>query len=130
MNWSWRWVPLAVAAIALVSTTAGQTAANNIGDTRAEDSSVAITPNDLAPDECASITVTAKLSGSGTINGTAAAELITGGPARDTIDGTGGNDCIVGGAGDDSIRGSGGTDICIGGPGNDAMHPSCETVIQ
>ena len=127
----WRWLPIVALAFALSTTVAGQTAANNVATTRAEDDERAATPNDLKPTpECAGITVTAKLSGSGAINGAATAELITGGAAVDTIDGGGGNDCILGGGGNDNVRGSGGTDVCIGGPGTDTFHPSCETSIQ
>jgi Ca2+-binding RTX toxin-like protein len=126
----WRIVPAAVVAVVLTTTVTGQTAANNVPGTRAEHDQRAITPNDLKPDACAAISVTAKLTGSGTITGTAASELITGSGGADTIDGGGGNDCIVGGGGVDNLRGSGGTDVCIGGAGNDSIHPSCETAIQ
>ena len=127
---SWRIVPAAIVALVLTTTVAGQTAANNVPGSRAEDDRRAITPNDLKPTECASLNLTAKLSGSGTINGAATNELITGGAAGDTIDGGGGNDCLLGGGGVDNLRGSAGTDVCIGGAGNDTFHPSCETAIQ
>ena len=127
---SWRILPAIAVAVVLTTTVAGQTAANNVPGSRAEDDRRAVTPNDLKPDECASISVTAKLSGSGTIDGANAAELITGSGAIDTIDGAAGNDCLVGGGGNDSLRGSQGTDVCIGGAGTDTFHPSCETQIQ
>ena len=127
----WRWLPIVGLAFVLTTTVTGQTAANNVSTTRAEDDQRAATPNDLKPDPpCGAITVTAKITGSGTITGTNAAELITGGPGVDNIDGGGGDDCIVGGGGNDSVRGGAGTDVCIGGIGTDSMHPSCETAIQ
>jgi Ca2+-binding RTX toxin-like protein len=130
MTWSWRWLVPALGVLVLTTLTAGQTAANNVAVTRAEDVASAITPNALKPDACAAISLTAKLSGSGQINGTAAAELVTGSAVADNMDGEGGNDCIIGGAGVDNMRGSGGTDVCIGGAGTDTFHPSCETAIQ
>ena len=127
----WRWLPMVALAFALTTTVAGQTAANNVSTTRAEDDQRAATPNDLKPTpDCASITLNAKLSGTGTINGAATNELITGSGVADTIDGGNGNDCILGGGGNDNLRGSGGTDICIGGGGTDTFHPSCETATQ
>jgi Ca2+-binding RTX toxin-like protein len=127
---TWRIIPAALVAIVLTTTVTGQTAANNVPGTRAEHDQRAITPNDLKPDACAGISLTAKLSGSGTFNGGNPSELLTGSGIRDTVDGGNGDDCIIGGAGDDSLRGSGGVDVCIGGAGNDSMHPSCETAIQ
>ena len=90
----------------------------------------AITADDLKPTECAGIVVTAKRSGSGTINGNANAELITGSAAVDTISGQGGSDCILGGASNDSLNGGPGVDVCIGGAGTDTFNANCETQIQ
>ena len=124
----WRWVPIVGLAFALTTTVAGQTAANNVSTTHAEDDQRAATPDDLKPTpECAGITVTAKISGTA---GSTASDLLTGGGAGESLDGEGGNDCILGGGGNDNVRGSGGTDVCIGGPGTDTFHPSCETQIQ
>ena len=116
--------------LVVTSTTAGSTAANNVSPTRAEDDQRPATAEDLKPDECAGIVLTAKVSGQGQINGGNAAELITGSSVADNIDGGRADDCIVGGAGDDNLRGGGGTDVCLGGGGNDTFHPSCETSIQ
>ncbi len=88
------------------------------------------TANQLKPSACVSLNLTTVLSGSGTIDGSNAAELILGGAGADTIRGRAGTDCLVGGAGNDSLRGDGGTDICIGGPGIDTFVNSCETQIQ
>jgi Ca2+-binding RTX toxin-like protein len=130
MRLSWRWLPATALLCIVTTTTAGQTAANNVPGTRAEHDTRAITPDDLKPDACADISLTAKRSGQGAIDGTNADELITGSGADDDIDGRQGDDCIVGGAGNDSLRGSQGTDVCIGGAGTDSMHPSCEVQIQ
>ena len=117
---------LAAAAVFVVALTA----ANTIPATNAGRSTRAITPNDLKPAACAALNLTAKLAGSGTINGGAASELILGSAGVDTIRGNGGNDCILGGGGNDSLRGDAGTDVCIGGPGADTFNVSCETQIQ
>lgn len=55
------------------------------------------------------------MTGSGTFDGTSAADLIAGSGAADTMDGKQGDDCILGAGGDDSLRGSGGFDVCVGG---------------
>src|SRR5687767_13714902 len=75
---------------------------NAVPGSRLEDSVRTITPNDLKPAECAGLTLTAKLTGGGSITGTGAAELIVGGPAAQTINGGGAADCILGGGGNDS----------------------------
>jgi len=105
---------------------AAMAAANTVPTSKAFTTTKAITVNDLKPPECAGITLTAIVTGSGTFSGTAAAELILGGPRADNINGGSGNDCILGGAGNDTINGQGGTDICLGGPGTDSV--TCETV--
>ena len=124
-----RWWPLVVVAFALTIASTAQTASNTVDATKAEDDTRAITANDLKPAECAAMTLTAKVTGSGTINGTSAAELITGSAVVDNFNGGFGTDCIVGGAGDDAFIGGGGVDVCIGGAGTDTFS-SCETMIQ
>jgi hypothetical protein len=52
----------------------------------------------VKPSNCGGIIVTARVSGSGLITGTAASELVLGSPAIDTISGLDGDDCIHGGA--------------------------------
>jgi Ca2+-binding RTX toxin-like protein len=110
------------------------TATNSVPATRADHNLLSIGPNDLKPAECAGITVTTLLPGSGTFSGTGASELVLGGSGADTITAGGGDDCILGGGGNDSIRGESGTDVCIGGPGIDTFgilgSGGCETEIQ
>lgn len=128
---SHRWV-LAIGAcgfVALVASGLAFTNANIVPATRADDDNRAVVSNDKKPDQCASISITNLISGSGNIDGTSGNDLILGGSANDTIRGGGGNDCIVGGGGPDTIQGQGGTDVCIGGAGNDNFA-SCETQIQ
>jgi hypothetical protein len=85
-----------------------------------------VNPDDFKPSECAGITLTNLVTGTGTITGTTGNDLILGSAAADTIDGLGGDDCILSGGGDDSITGGDGTaDICIGGPDNDSFT-TCE----
>ena len=120
---------VAIMALVLTNLIAVLTAANSVSPTKAEDDNRPITANNLKPPECAAITLTSKVSGSGTITGTNSSELITGSGIADTIRGRGGSDCILGGAGSDSFDGGGGTDVCIGGPDTDTFT-ACETVIQ
>ena len=120
----------ALAAFAVASAFPALTANNPVPVTWASQRTSSISADNLKPSSCASITLTAKVSGSGTINGGAASELITGSSGIDTIRGNGGNDCILGGAGIDSLRGDAGTDVCIGGAGIDTFHSTCETQIQ
>src|SRR5688572_15277087 len=69
--------------------------ANVVPASRASDTQNPITANNLKPSECAGLNVTAKIAGSGTLTGTAAAELIVGGPGADTISGGGRGDCVL-----------------------------------
>jgi Ca2+-binding RTX toxin-like protein len=105
------------------------TGTNVVPATHAGISTRATGPNDVKPSSCSGITVTARVSGSGLITGTAASELVLGSTGLDTISGLGGNDCIVGGDGNDIIDGGLGTDVCLGGPGTDTFL-SCETQVQ
>jgi Ca2+-binding RTX toxin-like protein len=89
-----------------------------------------ITPDDLKPSDCAGITVTDIVTGSGTIAGTGVRnELILGSPGVDTIDGVQGDDCIHAGGSDDDITGGQGTDVCIGGGNPGDTFATCETVV-
>ena len=87
--------------------------------------SFAVNVDTFKPSECAGLTLTNLVSGTGTITGTAGNDLILGSTSADTIDGLGGNDCILGGGGDDTITGGADGDICLGGPGNDSFL-TCE----
>jgi Ca2+-binding RTX toxin-like protein len=121
-----RWVVLSVTAALALVTVVSLTAANTVPSTKASDTNRAATPNTLKPAACSTITLTAKLTGSGTINGTNAAELITGSSAVDTIFGRQGSDCLLGGAANDTLNGGAGNDVCIGGPGT-TNYNNCET---
>ena len=125
----WGISVLALTGLVLVSLVFVLTATNTVPSSRAGHSSRPIAANDLKPPECSAITLTNKVAGSGTINGTGAGDLVAGSAGIDTMNGRNGSDCILGGGGDDSIDGAGGTDVCNGGPGTDAFI-RCETVIQ
>lgn len=105
------------------------TGTNTVPATHAGIHTHATGPNDVKPSNCSGITVTARVSGSGLITGTAASELVLGSTGIDTISGLAGNDCILGGDGNDVIDGGLGTDVCLGGPGTDTFV-SCETQVQ
>src|SRR3712207_3779091 len=122
---------LALLATSIVlSAIATMAAANTVPTTRLDELSQPINANALKPPQCAALNLTAVVSGSGTLNATAAAELVLGGAARDNIGAQGGNDCVLGGGGDDTLKGQAGTDVCIGGVGTDTLDTSCETAIQ
>lgn len=121
--------PLAISGLLLAVASTGITGANNVATTKAGDSTHAITPNTLKPTECATPNLTAKVSGTGTFSGTAAADLVTGSAAADSISGLGGADCLIGGDGNDTLNGGSGTDVCLGGAGTDTFV-SCETQVQ
>jgi len=86
-----------------------------------------ITANDVKPVECAGLSLTNKLSGSGTFSGTSANNLILGSAGVDTISGLDGNDCILGGGGNDTLNGNGNNDVILGGAGNDALNGGANT---
>lgn len=129
-----RFGVLALVGVLSASLITALTATNSVPATRADHNLLSIGPNDLKPPDCAGITVTTLLTGSGTFSGTGASELVLGGSGADTITAGGGNDCILGGGGDDSIQGQLGTDVCIGGPGTDSFGlpvvGGCETQID
>jgi Ca2+-binding RTX toxin-like protein len=117
--------------LVLVSLASASTAANSVPATRAGSSSRSIGAQDLKPAACASLTLTNVVTGSGSISGTTAADLVLGSSGIDTVTAGNGNDCVVGGGGADIINGGAGTDVCIGGPGIDVLDPlTCETAIQ
>ena len=99
-------------------TTQAFTAANVVPATNIGQFSQAISPSQLEPAECLSggITATSIVGGTGTINSTAANQLVLGSSAVDTLTDTFGSVCMVGGASNDAFNGpspSGGGDLCI-----------------
>jgi Ca2+-binding RTX toxin-like protein len=91
--------------------------------------SLPVTAEDIKPAACEALYLTNIVSGSGTLTGTAANDLIIGSAGADTIDGLGGDDCIISSSGDDLITGGDGTDVCLGGPGMNTFT-TCETESQ
>lgn len=117
-----RAATVGLAALIWVSLVSALAAANTVPGSKLSDTTRPLTPDDLKPNECNSITLTAKLIWtSGTLNGTAASELLIGSGAGQTINGGGGNDCIVGGGGADTLTGGSGMVVILGGPGNDTI---------
>jgi len=94
--------------------------ASNVGQ-----QSMSVTAEDIKPRSCDSLSLTNIVSGSGTLTGTSANDLILGSSGADTIDGLGGNDCILSGDGDDIIDGNDGIDFCLAGPGTNTLI-NCE----
>ena len=115
--------------LTLISVGTALATSNSVPGTHAGRMTRAIDANALKPSQCAALNLTAIVTGSGDFQGTAASELIIGGPGADIIRGRGGTDCILGGGGNDDIRGGNGGDVCIGGPGTDTFT-ACETRIQ
>ena len=98
--------------------------ASNVGQ-----QSVSVTADDIKPAACGALYLTNIVSGSGTLTGTAANDLIIGSAGADTIDGAGGDDCILGSGGDDALTGQEGNDVCLGAAGNDTFT-DCEVEAQ
>jgi len=122
----YRLVAFGLAALVLATVMSAMAAANSVPKSGLGEISRSITPDELKPPACDSIHVTNLIVATGAISGTAANDLILGGPGADTISGEGGNDCILGGGGDDQLYGGSGTDVCIGGGGSDILDDSCE----
>jgi Ca2+-binding RTX toxin-like protein len=120
----------ALVVLVLASVLTAAAAANNVQATLRTNQNIgAPTANQLKPSECASLNLTAIVTGSGSFQGSPASELILGSSGPNTIQGKGGTDCILGGGGDDVINGNAGGDVCIGGPGADT-YKKCETEIR
>jgi hypothetical protein len=110
------WLVLAVAVAFGFVTTQAFTASNAVPATNIGQFSQAITPAQLEPAECISggVTATSIVGGTGTVNATAANQLILGSSAVDSLTDTFGSGCLVGGAGSDSFQGkNGGGDVCV-----------------
>lgn len=120
---------LAPVAFLVVGSLTALTASNSVPASRAGVDVRTIGPNDLKPANCAALTLNALVTGSGTVSGTNAAELILASSGIDIVSGGNGRDCILGGAGGDTIDGGAGNDVCLGGPDTDVFL-NCETQVQ
>ncbi|HJR44102.1 MAG TPA: hypothetical protein VJ927_00700 [Actinomycetota bacterium] len=120
-----------VGLVALLALAAGSalTAANVIEETAADENRTPIEAGGLAPDECAGMTLTNTVTGSGVIAGSIENDLIVGSAQADTIEALAGDDCIQAEGDADVIEGGPGVDVCIGGAGVDTFL-GCETEIQ
>ena len=116
-----RLASLGSLSILLAGTMAAYAASNTVPATRMDEDILSITANDLKPSECATLNLTNIVSGSGTLTGTAGADLILASAGADTLSGGGSADCLVAGSGADTLSGDGGTDILLGGDGNDNL---------
>jgi hypothetical protein len=108
--------------ITVVATVTASAAANVVPPTKAGSMSAPQTVAQLRPPQCAGLTLTNLVIGSGRLNGTGANDLILASSGRDDINGRGGSDCIVAGGGNDALSGGGGGDVLMGGPGNDTLR--------
>jgi Ca2+-binding RTX toxin-like protein len=111
----------------VVATTTGLLASNSLPATKLGQNATAVTANGLKPADCASISLTNTVIGSGTVAGSSGNDLVLGSSGSDIIDGGAGDDCIVGGAGSDTITGGLGTDVCIGSA--TTTFVTCETTV-
>ena len=116
---------LAVLVIAI--TFNGSAASNSVASVGLDIHTEEIGPNELAPEQCSTLVLTNLIVGSGTINGTANADLILGSSSADTISANEDGDCIVAGGGDDDLDGGDGFDVCLTGAGIDTTN-ACETI--
>jgi Ca2+-binding RTX toxin-like protein len=123
-------VTLVVVATLAATTMLGLMAGNTVPGSKAANRSSVVTAEQLKPSTCNGITLTAVVTGSVTVTGGTASELILGSSLVDAMSGGNGDDCILGGASNDSLNGGPGTDVCIGGAGVDTFNASCETQIQ
>jgi Ca2+-binding RTX toxin-like protein len=105
----------------LAGAMAAYAATNTVPSTRLGSDTRAINANVLKPPECASLNLTNIVTGSGTVNGTNANDLVLGSAGIDDMTGRGGADCLIGGSGADTLTGSNGVDILLGGDGNDSL---------
>ena len=121
------WVRLALLgalSILLAGTMAAYATANTVPQTRMDLDTVAINANALKPSACSALNLTNIVTGSGTLNGSGANDLILASAGVDTLNGGAGADCLVAGSGNDTLTGNGGVDILLGGDGNDNLRGS------
>lgn len=126
-----RWLGVMILSLVALSAITALAAANSVPATNVGQSDHAITAQQLAPPECASIAagLTRVVAGSGSFDGGGASELILGSAGADTIRGRQGDDCIVSGAGNDDLQGNQGNDVLVGGADDDALDGSQATDI-
>jgi Ca2+-binding RTX toxin-like protein len=115
-----RLIALGILTLLLFSAVTAIAAANTVPATLLDHRTLFANLNDLKPSACGGIFVTNLITGTGTIIGTAANDLVLASSTVDSIDGLDGDDCIVGG---------GENDICLGGLGSD-IFISCEVETQ
>ncbi|MFZ5910746.1 MAG: calcium-binding protein [Chloroflexota bacterium] len=120
-----RFFIFGLAALVVISVVTAFAAGITVSPANVGQDSESVTVDDFKPSECAGLSLTHMVSGSGTLTGTSGNDLILGSSGADVIDGLGGDDCILGGGGDDALTGNDGTDICLGGPGDD-VFTACE----
>lgn len=102
-------------------------AANTVPVSGASEENAAVTVEQLAPPECAGITLQNLVIGSTRVRGSGANDLILGSAGNDDLTGRNGSDCLVGGAGNDTLSGGQRDDVLIGGPGNDSLDGGAGT---
>jgi hypothetical protein len=116
---------LLAAALGLVS---AQTAASTVPPSKVGDHSSIVTANKLKPVACTALTLAVVVTGAvGALDGTAANDLVLGGPGAAPIGGGDGDDCILA-ASAAAIDGGQGADVCIAPFG--AAFSNCETEIN
>lgn len=132
-----RLAGLVLLTLVVISISSAMGAANSVPESSKLDATIALTAEHLKPPECAGVSLTNIVVGSGTIAGSSGNDLILGSAAADTIRGadpavlgSDGGDCILGGGGNDTIYGDGtlwglwgaSDDVILGGAGNDAIY--------
>ncbi len=131
-----KWLPrlaLLGLVILLITGVVGAIAgANTVPVTHADDETFAIDQSQLYPPQCAGMTFSNVITGSGSISGGPGNDLIYGSDGDDDIRGGNGDDCIIAGAGNDNINGQNGDDVIDGGSGYDVIRggPGTDTCLN
>src|SRR5690349_240940 len=112
----WRFsqlILIGLLALSIVGVISALAAANTIPASGKLDTTIALTAQQLKPQDCNGLALTSYLLASGgTFKNNGASALILGVSGFDNLKAGGGNDCVVGGAGGDTISGGAGGDIC------------------
>jgi len=143
-----RWTALALLFLFFVILSGifiGFTATNTVPASHAGTVNDNITADQLAPPECAGISINNIVDLSAGESPTSGNDLILGTSGSDIVDGGDGDDCILGGAGDDQdciilifgiclgklpgLKGGNGNDVIIGGDGDDYLDGGNNTDI-